>query len=62
MTQLSRLQSVGAADPMTATATLESKSLLKRIDPLDDRLREMTRFGERQLSLERSQLLKIFAF
>ena len=43
-------------------ATQESKSILKRIGPLDDRLREMTRFGERQLSLERSQLLEIVAF
>ncbi len=30
--------------------------------PLDDRLREMTSFGERQLSLERSQLCKILPF
>ena len=43
-------------------ATQESKSLLKRIGPLDDRLREMTRFGERQLSLERSQFFKVFTF
>ena len=35
---------------------------MKWICHLDDRLREMTRFGERQLSVERSQLFKMFTF
>ena len=44
---------------MEAFAKLE-RCQLTDARPLDDRLREMTNFGERQLSLERSQILKIF--
>lgn len=44
---------------MEALAKLE-RCQLTDARPLDDRLREMTNFGERQLSLERSQILKIF--
>ena len=46
---------------MEAFAKLE-RCQLTDARPLDDRLREMTSFGERQLSLERSQLLEIVAF